>query len=667
MSKKKNPFVFFDVSIDGAPVERFVIELFADVAPKTAENFRALCTGEKGIGQTTGKPLHYKGTLFHRIIRGFMAQGGDFSKGNGTGGESIYGGKFSDENFILKHDGPGLLSMANSGPDTNGSQFFLTFKRQPHLDGKHVVFGKVIKGIEVVKKVEHAGTADGKPVHAVKIVDCGESVTQDAVGKDAGKKKKAGRIPTSDDSSDGKVRRRRKKPLKDKRKKRKKRYSSSDSQSSDSDSSSSEDSDTASSSDSDSYLDSSLSDSGSSSDERRRKRRLVKREKRPRGKKQRHGRRDRKRVRPNKRSRRRSKRNSESSSDAESTGSSSDDKDIDHRSSAKKYNNSTIARKNSPSSLLVKEAITEKDHKPKKTEMNSSNEEGELSPENAEHVINGHIRDSNLDTITIPRFNSDHSNKSRSVTPSPKRRPNNSRRSESTSPEKAPQNTRFGSDGRKPAHDSGERRQGRSSKSPLGNLSHRAPEPSNSNHGQQVSRSPSPNGNPKRVRKGRGFTDRYSFARRYRTPSPEKSSWRSNNYSGRVTNDRNRDRYSNNRSYNERSPQRRYRSPPRDRSPSRNRRSRSRSISHSPDGYRGRRRDERRSQSRIRSPSPRDRRPVISEGLKSRLGPRMKTQRSRDRGRSTPSSKESPPSKSRSSSPSEQGGLVCWSPVSGEK
>ncbi|PKI63622.1 hypothetical protein CRG98_016005 [Punica granatum] len=142
MAKKRNPLVFLDISIDEDPVERIVIELFADVVPKTAENFRALCTGEKGVGSTTGKPLHYKGTHFHRIIKGFMAQGGDFSKGNGmlfqpngTGGESIYGGKFSDENFKMAHDGPGLLSLANSGPNTNGSQFFITFKRIPHLDG----------------------------------------------------------------------------------------------------------------------------------------------------------------------------------------------------------------------------------------------------------------------------------------------------------------------------------------------------------------------------------------------------------------------------------------------------------------------------------------------------------------------------------------------------
>ena len=129
------------------------MELFADKTPKTAENFRALCTGEKGLGKLD-KPLHFKGSSFHRIIRNFMAQGGDFTTGTGTGGESIYGTKFPDENFALKHLERGDLSMANSGPNSNGSQFFMTFIPCNWLDGKHVVFGKVIRGMQVLDLME---------------------------------------------------------------------------------------------------------------------------------------------------------------------------------------------------------------------------------------------------------------------------------------------------------------------------------------------------------------------------------------------------------------------------------------------------------------------------------------------------------------------------------
>jgi len=167
------PHVFMDVSIGGKPVGRIEFELRKDVVPKTAENFRCLCTGEKGTGRQ-GKALHFKNSVFHRIIPGFMAQGGDFTKGNGTGGESIYGAKFQDENFQLKHDRPYLLSMANSGRHTNGSQFFITFDRTPHLNGKHVVFGSVIKGQDVVKKMQNVGTSSGSTKGQVKITDCGE-------------------------------------------------------------------------------------------------------------------------------------------------------------------------------------------------------------------------------------------------------------------------------------------------------------------------------------------------------------------------------------------------------------------------------------------------------------------------------------------------------------
>jgi len=168
-----NPQVFFDMTIGGAPAGRIEMTLRADVVPKTAENFRALCTGEKGTGQS-GKPLHFKGSAFHRVITQFMCQGGDFTRGNGTGGESIYGAKFADENFKLKHEGPGTLSMANAGPGTNGSQFFLCTVKTDWLDGKHVVFGTVTKGMDVVKKVEAVGSQSGATSKPVVIADCGQ-------------------------------------------------------------------------------------------------------------------------------------------------------------------------------------------------------------------------------------------------------------------------------------------------------------------------------------------------------------------------------------------------------------------------------------------------------------------------------------------------------------
>ena len=173
MTESTNPRVFFDITIGGKPVGRVVMELRADVAPKTAENFRALCTGEKGVG-ISGKPLHYKGSTFHRIIPEFMCQGGDFTRGNGTGGESIYGMKFADENFELKHTTPGLLSMANAGPNTNGSQFFLTTVETPWLDGKHVVFGQVVEGLDVVELMEQVGSRSGQTLEPVVIADCGQ-------------------------------------------------------------------------------------------------------------------------------------------------------------------------------------------------------------------------------------------------------------------------------------------------------------------------------------------------------------------------------------------------------------------------------------------------------------------------------------------------------------
>ena len=168
-----NPKVFFDITMNDKPAGRVVMELYADTVPKTAENFRALCTGEKGMGKS-GKPLHFKGSIFHRVIPQFMLQGGDFTHGSGVGGESIYGAKFADENFIHKHTGSGVLSMANAGPNTNGSQFFVCTVPCPWLDGKHVVFGKVIEGMNVVKAVEGVGSQSGKTSQKVVIADCGQ-------------------------------------------------------------------------------------------------------------------------------------------------------------------------------------------------------------------------------------------------------------------------------------------------------------------------------------------------------------------------------------------------------------------------------------------------------------------------------------------------------------
>ncbi|KAH9729630.1 peptidyl-prolyl cis-trans isomerase CYP63 [Citrus sinensis] len=623
MSEKKNPLVFLDVSIDGDPVEKIVIELFADVVPKTAENFRALCTGEKGIGKSTGKPLHYKGTMFHRIIKGFMIQTCKEQPLIGLQAlvEKVYmeGNLLVDENFKLDHNGPGILSMANSGANTNGSQFFITFRRQHHLDGKHVVFGKVVKGLNIVKKIEQVGTGDGKPAQPVKIIDCGEfseSKIQD--GKEKVKKKKASHVSSSEDSSDGETVRRHKKSSKKRRQKRKRRYPSSDSSGSDSYSSES---------DSDTDSESSPSESSSSGDRRRRKRKPVKRGKRERGRKKKDGHREKRRSQRDKRLRRRSKMSSRSSSDSESlssSGSSADERtDVGKKSLTPPSGKRTVMEQQS-------------NHDLKKTDDNSSHEEGELLLKNDKLQNNGHGTEAKSNRTANQHPYSDNSSKSRSLTPSPKRRSSNrSRSSPSMSPKRI-----LGNDGRSPPKKLGDQSPAR-----------RVSEPSASNRSRGLSRSPSPDGTPKRVRKGRGFTERYSFARRYRTP--ERSPPRYYRYGGRNIHERTQNRY-----------QRRSR--------------RSRSISRSPDGYRGRYGDD----SQSRSSSPRDKRPTISEGLKCRLGPKIDEEhspakrryRSRSRSRSLDSShSKSPeasppknhgktssasPSRSRSSSPSGQRGIT---------
>jgi peptidylprolyl isomerase len=170
-SSSDNPKVFFDITIGGEHIGRIVMLLYADTTPKTAKNFLQLCTGEV---ESDGQKLHYKNCSFHRVIKGFMIQGGDFTNHNGTGGKSIYGAKFADENFKVKHTTGGLLSMANSGPGTNGSQFFITSGPTPHLDGKHVVFGRVIEGMDIFDKIENTPCgANDKPISDVLISDCG--------------------------------------------------------------------------------------------------------------------------------------------------------------------------------------------------------------------------------------------------------------------------------------------------------------------------------------------------------------------------------------------------------------------------------------------------------------------------------------------------------------
>ncbi|KUL85681.1 hypothetical protein ZTR_08858 [Talaromyces verruculosus] len=172
-SKAPNPVVFFDIALGGEPLGRIKMELFADVTPRTAENFRQFCTGE--TKNNLGRPQGYKGCKFHRVIKDFMIQGGDFVNGDGTGSASIYGGqKFADENFNLKHNKEGLLSMANSGPNTNGCQFFITTVPTPFLNNKHVVFGQVVEGMDIVHMIENTRTTRDKPNQDVTIVQCGE-------------------------------------------------------------------------------------------------------------------------------------------------------------------------------------------------------------------------------------------------------------------------------------------------------------------------------------------------------------------------------------------------------------------------------------------------------------------------------------------------------------
>ncbi|XP_017497111.1 NK-tumor recognition protein isoform X2 [Manis javanica] len=202
MGAQDRPQCHFDIEINREPVGRIMFQLFSDICPKTCKNFLCLCSGEKGLGKTTGKKLCYKGSTFHRVVKNFMIQGGDFSEGNGKGGESIYGGYFKDENFILKHDRAFLLSMANRGKHTNGSQFFITTKPAPHLDGVHVVFGLVISGFEVIEQIENLKTdAASRPYADVRVIDCGVLATKSTKDVFEKKRKKPAHSEDSDSSS----------------------------------------------------------------------------------------------------------------------------------------------------------------------------------------------------------------------------------------------------------------------------------------------------------------------------------------------------------------------------------------------------------------------------------------------------------------------------------
>uniref|UniRef100_A0A804PFM9 peptidylprolyl isomerase n=1 Tax=Zea mays TaxID=4577 RepID=A0A804PFM9_MAIZE len=348
MGRKKNPIVFLDVSVGDEPDERMIFELFADVAPLTTENFRALCTGELGIGQKTKKPLCYKGTLFHRVIKGFMAQGGDIAKENGSGGENIYSGKFT----------------ADTGFKPSGSQFCITFKPNSHLDRKHTVFGKLVVGSDVLKRIEQVDvqSPDSTPVIPVTIVNCGELIERKDIGsmsieidkKRAAKSKLTRDITSDEESNEGQHKRRRNKSSKRRRKKRRYSYSESDSSSeSETESSDYE-------SDSDTYSSDSSDVSSSSDDRRRRRKRHSKKNKRKHSRRKRDHRRERRRRKRGRKSKQKSKRIVKGDSEAESTGDSSseDARSKRHRRGRKFKASSQVSEENLAGVAALKDATS---------------------------------------------------------------------------------------------------------------------------------------------------------------------------------------------------------------------------------------------------------------------------------------------------------------------
>ncbi|KAG6492768.1 hypothetical protein ZIOFF_047733 [Zingiber officinale] len=694
MAMKKNPIVFLEISVDGKPPDRMDIELFADVVPKTAENFRALCTGEKGIGASTKVPLCYKGSTFHRIVKGFVAQ-------VRIGGESIYGRKFPDENFKLKHSGPGFLSMASSAPNSNGSQFFITFRAAPELDGKNVVFGKVLSGSTLLKKIERAGSEKGKTLYMAKIVDCGEASvgkTQVAPRKEKEKLRKVKSDSVSSDSSDGEQRSNQKRSIKDETKKRKRKYSSSDSYSSDDSDSDSYTSDGASSSDSDSDphssdsashsdSDSSYTSSSSGSRHKRRKRTIRKnKDKHGKRKKDRNG--DRWQKKHKNKCTYKPKRSSRSTSDSEteSTRNSSSDGEKPRRhdniQKAKQSAQTTDisaknnGRKQSLPEAPVKAVATGNPTKSGRIDLdvNASHEAGHAFKEKGDYpeALNHSIIKLNERTNQPPN-SIERSRQSRYylcmlalafivssvigiICNLLCRSPIRPKEYSIGSP-RVPLIVERTSSPTRAQHSGG------ADQSLDKRISRRSKSCSRSPRQELGSiRKPSPTGPPKRIRKGRGFSEQSS-----------------------VNIDVNSSfRYPRHPFYADRSPVRRYRGSPRGNSPPRyrTRRDRSKSLSRSP--VRGWQRDRSQSRNPRRSQSPLDRqKPALSSQLHSRLGSQRHNLRSA-RGRSGSKSpgrskfrsdaehmdtadKGRSGNSSRSSSPTAANGLVAYGDGSPDK